>query len=320
MKIRPLMFTLLSSLVVMMFTGIVAAQVDLSGNWGPRSDQDRAKDGPGPWPDEFAGIPLNANGRAAGLTYPTNQGQELNRQCEPWPITYIMVGPQGERFTPVHDHNGLVIAWHVGSTAYDRLQQTIWMNGHAPPALRALHTYEGFTTGQWEGDTLHTTTTFIKDGYMERNGVPSSNQQTLDLFFTRHGDLMTLMGIVTDPVYLEAPWPLARTLQLILGNNGNLAASGADEILYCQPGEIVPSVADGYHTAVELPPDAAKQAQFLEKTYNLPRAATDGGPQTMYPEFAKTVAPGYRPPSKYCQYLCCMATGRGVKAICEANE
>ena len=53
MKIRPLVLTVLSSLVVMAYTGIVATQIDLSGSWRPLSDQDRAKDGPGPWPDEF---------------------------------------------------------------------------------------------------------------------------------------------------------------------------------------------------------------------------------------------------------------------------
>jgi hypothetical protein len=321
MKTRPLVIMVLSSLVAMAYAGLVAAQVDLSGNWVPRSDQDRAKAGPGPWPDEFAGIPVNANARAAGLSYPTNEGQELNRQCEPWPVSYILVGPWGERFTAVHDHNGLVIAWHLGSPAYDRLQQTIWMNGHPPPAPRALHTYAGFSTGTWEGNTLHTTTTFVKDGYMERNGVPNSNQETLDLFFTRHGDRMTLLGVVTDPVYLEAPWLVARTLQLTLGANGNLAANGADEVLYCQPGEIVPSVADGYHSAVELPPAQAEQEKFLMKTYNLPRVATDGGAQTMYPEFAKKITAQYQTPSKYCQYLCCMANARGgLKVICPASE
>ncbi len=320
MKIRPLVLTLLSSLVAMAYTGIVAAQIDLSGNWMPLSDQDRAKDGPGPWPDEFAGMPINASARAAGLTYPTNEGQELNRQCEPWPVTYILVGPWGERFSAVHDHNGLVIAWHLGSPAYDREAQTIWMNGRAPPAPQALHTYAGFSTGAWEGDTLHTTTTFVKDGYLERNGVPNSNQTKLDLFFSRHNDLMMLLGVVTDPVYLEAPWTVARTLQLTVGNNLNLIANGSDEPLYCQPGEIVPSVADGYHTTVELPPEEAKQAQFLMKTYNLPRVATDGGAQTMYPEFRKKIAAQYKPASNYCKYLCCLGNGRGVKAVCEQNN
>jgi hypothetical protein len=111
------------------------------------------------------------------------------------------------------------------------------------------------------------------------------------------------MGVINDPVYLEAPWVLARTLKLL--SEGSVVD---DPILYCMPAEVLAGFTDGYHSAIELPPREAEQLAFMKTHYNLPLDATLGGARTMYPEFARKLESEYKPPSNYCQ-LYCMPTG-----------
>ncbi len=293
----------------MTYAAAASAQVDLSGDWVLESTQDALKYGIGPLTDMFAGIPVNDQGRQAGITYPGDEGQELNRQCQPWPTHYLFMGPWGGRFAAVHDDQGRLTAWTLSSPAYDRLAITIWMDGRPPPSPLSLHTFGGFNTGRWEGSTLVVSTSMLKDGYLERNGLPSSNRETDTFFFTRHGDELTMMGVVRDPVYLEAPWVLARTLKLV--SAGSVVA---DPILYCMPAEVLAGFTDGYHSAIELPPREAQQLNFMQKRYDLPPIATLGGAQTMYPEFAKTIDREYKPPTAYCSLYCTGGNRRGQQA------
>src|ERR1700677_3668034 len=57
--------------------------------------------------------------------------------------------------------------------------QTVWMDGRPHPSDVALHTWMGFSTGEWQGDTLVVTTTHIKRGYLRRDGLPLSDQATM---------------------------------------------------------------------------------------------------------------------------------------------
>ncbi len=50
------------------------------------------------------------------------------------------------------------------------------------------------------------TTTHFKVGWLQRNGVAHSDRATMTEHFMRHGDLLTVVTIVDDPVYLEEPF------------------------------------------------------------------------------------------------------------------
>ena len=80
--------------------------------------------------------------------------------------------------------------------------RTIYMDGRARPSPNAQHSWQGFSTGEWEGDMLKVTTTHLKEGWVRRNGVPRSDKATLVEYFIRHGDYLTLVTVVKDPVYL----------------------------------------------------------------------------------------------------------------------
>src|ERR1700722_5058580 len=283
----------------MLYAAVVWAQVDLSGNWVNESTQEQRTHGSGPLPGNFAGIPLNQQGREAAWAFSGNQQEELYRQCEPWPVSYIVTGPWGGRFTATRDHFGHVIAWSLSAPLYDRFPMMIWMDGRPHPPPQALHTYAGFTTGHWEGNTLVTYTTHLKDSFLERNGPPTSNQQTVTLFFTRHGDELTVLGVMRDPVYLEAPWVIAQDFRLAPADNGDNVPE------YCQPAEVVEGVSDGYHTSTVLPDQIAAVQNLMKQQYGIPLEATQGGEQTMYPEFRKKLTDVYKPPTAYCKQFCC---------------
>lgn len=296
--------------VVILVPCLALAEVDLSGNWVAESSEDPLEHSVGSLPDDFAGIPTNEAGRQLGTTWPAEVGQELNRMCQPYPVHYLMVAPWGGRFSATRDQFGHITAWTLSSPAYDRFPMTIWMDGRAmPPLTRSLHMYSGYSIGRWEGETLVVSTALLKDSFLLDNGFPSSNEETDSYFFTRYGDEMTLTGIIRDPVYLEAPLVMSRTLKLQSGG-GALD----NPILYCLPTENVAGLSDGYHSAFVPPPEEARQKEYMKMHYSLPLDATLGGAKTMYPEFQKELRMEYKPlPGKCSQYSqYCMQGIRGA--------
>jgi hypothetical protein len=78
--------------------------------------------------------------------------------------------------------------------------RTIWMDGRAHPPEHALHTWNGFSTGEWIGDTLNITTTHIKEGFLRRNGVPNSDKAVVTEYVTLVEDFLVDVVVVRDPV------------------------------------------------------------------------------------------------------------------------
>ena len=50
------------------------------------------------------------------------------------------------------------------------------MDGRAHPPENARHTYEGFSTGGWEGNKLVVETSHLKAGFIRRNGIAHSDR------------------------------------------------------------------------------------------------------------------------------------------------
>ncbi len=290
-------------LALMLYASVAPAQIDLSGTWAPFNFQDAQIRGTGPNYADYLGVPLNASARAAALGYSANTIEELQLQCEPYPLHYVFLGPQGLIFWPTYDpQSGNIVAWNFNA-AIDREPGLIWMDGRPHPGPQALHTFGGFTTGAWHGNTLETLTTHLADGDLLRNGVPSSNQETMTMFITRHGDLMTITAIIRDPVYLTAPYMLSHTWQRTTDATGAFGANFATRQMQCEPEEDLP-MSDGYHVAAVVP---AKNPMlhYMPDQYHIPLDAALGGEQTMFPEFAKKLNAEYIRPSGYCTVSCC---------------
>jgi hypothetical protein len=177
------------------------------------------------------------------------------------------------------------------------------MDGREPPAETALATPAGFTTGKWQGNTLVTTTTHFQDSLLTRNGVPASDKEVLTMFFTRQGQLLLITGVIRDPVYLTAPYVLSNVFRFDAGTPIN-AVTGATNPSACTPAEEVLSVLSG-HVPTYLTPQDNPNLLSVSKAYGLPQAAVLGGEKTMYPEYARQLAPDYVRPKTYCTRECC---------------
>ena len=76
------------------------------------------------------------------------------------------------------------------------------MDGRPHPSAYAEHTWMGFSTGRWEGDTLVVTTTHIKQMWHRRNGLPQSDRVTLTERFFRHGNVLTYVTLHRRPGHI----------------------------------------------------------------------------------------------------------------------
>ncbi len=263
----------------------LAAQVDLSGEWGAIMHWDQHERIPGPELGDYLGLPINNAARTKAENWVASVQTLPERQCIPHSADY-MWGRAGFAMRIWKEMNMAtqeVIAWHMLSS-WQNQHRIVYMDGRPHPPENAVHTWQGFSTGKWEGNSLTITTTHLKVGYVRRNGVPRSDLATLTEHFTRHGDLLTLLSVVQDPVYLTEP--LVRTSTWKIDLNQNLEpypCEVAEEI--DRPEGVVP------HRPLGPNPDLK---EFPAK-YKLPEQAALGGAETMYPEYRLNMGRNARP-------------------------
>ena len=257
-----------------------AAQTELAGSWAARNTEDISRDS---YPVDYLGIPLNTEGRTRALSYNESQLAMTERQCEGWPPFYFVQGPFGLKiWGDTEPVKGNIISWTIGAWE-DRAPMTIWMDGRPHPSEYAEHMRGGFSTGTWEGTTLVAYTTHMKAGFIRKNGPPSSDQATMTSRFYRHGDLLTILSIVDDPIYLAEPQIISKTFQL---SAAPLSPTGPP----CVSGFEGRKAKEGVPHFV---PEKNPFVDELTKLYHLPREAVLGYPETMYPEYRKKIKDSY---------------------------
>jgi len=280
----------------------VFAQVDLAGNWAPRLHQDWQERAPGPEAVDYIGLPINAAARSKALIYQPSMIAMPERQCIYYTPAYVVMGPQGIKMWAENDPaSGKTIAWKI-SGAIDRSILTIWMDGRPEPPPYAPHTFEGFTTGQWDGNVLTMHTTHMKAGYIRRNGAPSSDKAVVTAQIMRHGDLLTITQFIEDPVYLTEPYVISRVWQL--DPNTEISAVARP----CTPEAEVPRLGEE-GTVPHFLPGKNPFTGEVTRMYHIPEEAVMGGAETMYPEYRKRLKADYVPPEKCTRYCCAWAGG-----------
>ena len=219
-------------------------------------------------------------------------------QCLYYTPQYVVYGPQALRLWAENDPvSGKTVAWKI-SAAVDRDIITIWMDGRPHPGKYAPHSFSGFTTGMWEGDTLTTYTTHIKAGYIRRNGTPSSNEATVTGHIRRHGDVLSITEILEDPIYLTEPYVISRSWQL----DPKMRMSSTPPP--CSPQAEVPSLPGDDGSVPHYLPGENPFVNEMTKMYNIPAEAVMGGAETAYPEYRKKLKANYTPPEKCVRYCC----------------
>ena len=249
-----------SIVAVMLSAAPASAQVDLTGTWQRVGQIDN---GAAREPVDLLGMPLSADGRAKALSYDIAALSATERQCQMYPPIYAIVGPFPLQFVMVPDPvTQKLLAWKIAGWG-DRDETMIWMDGRPHPSKYAPHSHGGFTTGAWEGDTLTAVTTHVKLGDIKRHRGFSSDRATLTYRFNRHGDLLTVTGILEDPVYLAEPYVLTEVFRLTTNpNNFPLTA--------CEPIEELPSSARESRARSALPAGQASRHERGDRALQHP--------------------------------------------------
>ena len=258
-----------------------AAQTDLAGEWGAPVHEDFEHRIPGPALGDYTGLPLNDAGRLKARTWDASILSQPEQQARPHPAQYSMRGPWPRlRIEVVTDPDSYQIVAYRLRGFFGNADRTIWMDGRPHPAALALHTWSGFSTGRWirQGTVLKVTTTHLKAAFVQRNGSPASANSRMTEYFTRHGDQLVHLMIVEDPVYFEEP--MVRSNNLVWSPDQVTARPGVLEIV-----DEIAAPRAGY---VPNYPMGTRHAEFAER-HGLPYEATQGGAETLYPEYADRV-------------------------------
>src|SRR5688500_995322 len=181
--------------------------VDIAGDWAARGTEDQPHRGPGAELGDYTGLPINAAARQKANHWDASILSLPERMAQPHPAMYFMRGPGpnmrvAKRTDPV---THALVAYTLEGV-FGRDDRIIWMDGRPRPSEFAEHTWEGFSTGVVEGNRHTVTTTHAKWGVIQRNGVPTSPKAVMTEHFIRHGNYLTLVSIVDDPIYLEEPF------------------------------------------------------------------------------------------------------------------
>ena len=248
--------------------------MDLSGEWAPLFHEDQPERIPGPDISDYLGLPINAAARQHADAWDASILTLPEHQCKPHPADYSPRGPANLRLSREIDHDSQALVAIHTHISWQQPERTIWMDGRPHPPEYAAHTWQGFSTGKWDGDMLTVTTTHLKMGWIRRNGVPRSDKAVLTEHFVRHGDYLTLISVINDPVYLTEPF--VRTTKWALDPHQLIAPYPCQAVVEIErPQGVVPNHLPGSNTFL---------GEFAAK-FNLPLEPTRGGAETMYPEY-----------------------------------
>ena len=263
------------SLLLALAAGEASAQLNISGEWAVKAHEDQGDRVPGDVQGDFTGVPLNDAARKFAEGFDVTRVNMLEHQCQPYNLAHIFRGPlQFRMWEEKHPETQEIVAYRqfLGTYMQSRM---IWMDGRPHPPAYAPHTNMGFSTGEWHGDILTVNTTHIKKEFYRRSGIPSSDETTVVEHYIRHGNVLSHVMIITDPVYLTEPY--VNSEEFVLMERGN-----QNWLYNCEYVMEVPM--DNHDVPLYLP----GKNPFMEdwaKKFGLPFEAVFGGAPTTYPEY-----------------------------------
>ena len=269
--IRHLAGAIAAVLALAALASPASAQVDLSGEWAPRFFEDQPERVPGPDLGDFAGIPISDAARWRGETWTASLLTLPEWQCRPHSADYIWRGPSNltisRNIDPVsRDVTNYEFEW------LRSIRRPIYLDGRAHPSPNAPHTWAGFSSAAWRGDMLEIKTTHLKEGYVRRNGLPRSDAATLKEYLIRNEDILTVVTLVNDPVYLTEPFIRTTDYELDLKQRVPPYPCHVVEEIDRPKGEIP-----------HLLPGADRSVEEFAADHAMPVAAARGGAATQYP-------------------------------------
>lgn len=272
-------------LVALLASAPAFAQIDLSGQWRTLP---RNQDGSGMTGDA-AGVPITENGRWRAHSWSPEDFDVAEWVCRPHAWDYSLEGPLSalRMWADVDQATQKIIAYR-GHLNMMEQEATIWMDGRPHPPANALHTWSGFTTGEWDGNVLVTTTTHLKEAYIRRSGLMRSDRSIVRTRWRRMGDYLQATSILYDPVYQAEPY-IRSSMMWMNDPTLPLEPYPCEEATETAvPRGTVPHFLPGKSPLPGLNPDVTDR-------FGTPYEARLGGPETMYPEYIKKMKAMPRP-------------------------
>ena len=282
--------------VLALAMGPAHAQIDFSGAWAPLFHEDLPERIPGPELGDYMGIPINDAGRLRADSYDADRISIVSEyQCRPHGGDYSMRGLSNMRIDAVLDPvTQQLVAFHT-RMGFQEMERTVWMDGRPHPGPLAPHTWQGFSTGAWDGNMLNIYTTHLKESYIRRNGIPRSDKATFTEHWVRHGNYLSVITVIIDPAFLTEP--LERSQSWVLDPGQRM---GRD---VCEYNQEVPKSRPDY-----VPNHLPGTNPFLKEVaewYGLPAEVLRGGAETMYPEYRDKIGKPEKPKEKCERYCDC---------------
>lgn len=273
----------LCTAAALVYPALASAAVDLSGQYNATPHEDGNERGQGPDSGDYAGVPINAQARLRANTWNASLITMPERQCIPHPSPYQNRSVGFLRIWQLReDATQKILGFETQQGAF-LSRRVIWTDGRDHPPESEPHTFQGFSTGIWEGDTLVVTTTHLKPSFVRRNGIPMSDKATMVERFIRHDDTLLLITELIDPVYLTEPF--------IRTTNMRLTLNPTERPYPCRPAVEVPRAkGEVPHNAWG---DLTESLEYASEN-GLSLEAVQGGAETALPEFmdkAKAPAP-----------------------------
>jgi len=208
-------------------TSQAAAPIDLTGYWVSIVSEDWRFRMLTPPKGDYAGVPLNAEGRKVADAWDPAKDEAAGDQCKSYAAAAIMRVP-GRIHITWDNENALKIETDAGTQTRLLHFGGLIVNG-------PLDTLQGVSFAQWEyaggaregqnvgvsvfagpaqqsrGGDLKVVTTQMRPGYLRKNGVPYSGNAVLTEYYHRtvepNGDSWLIVTtLVEDPQYLAQPF------------------------------------------------------------------------------------------------------------------
>jgi glyoxylase-like metal-dependent hydrolase (beta-lactamase superfamily II) len=251
---------------------------DIAGEWRLDSAED-----PGQPPlADYLGLALNEAGRLRADTTPESIWGTPEYQCRPHSAPHQWRGVGGARILKDLDPiSREIVAYRIQFMR--SLDRPIFLDGRPHPPAWAPHSWSGFSTAEWIGQTLKVTTTHLKDGYLRRGGPQTSDMLTMTEFISRHDDLLSIVQVVDDPIYLDEPYVLSITYTY------DPTAGPATE--NCSGSSFAENGGRDRHWVPHfLPGQNSGIGEFLQTETWIPFEPVRGGVKTIYPEYRAVVS------------------------------
>ena len=275
---------LLACTITLLFSSLNSAQeINFSGDWSPLYHEDGPDRIPGAPLGDYAGLPLNEAGRQRGQTWDPNIISVVPElQCRQHGADYAIRGLAHMRVErEIEPRAQQVRALHTRMN-FANMTRTIWLDGREHPPADAPHTWGGFSTAHFENGMMVVYTTHLKESYHRRNGIPSSSERTYTEYWYIHENILTVVSVADDPVFLTEP--LVRSQNWVYNPAMRITPSGCEYVVETPIGD------DGQIVPHYLPGQNAFLTENAE-LYHIPLEGMQGGAETLYPEFRDQLGP-----------------------------